>query len=161
MLRWEAGVDEHGEPSSTAMNEDETPLEDEALERSTEAANVSPAFRGIDFGGVLAGGVGGLGIGVVIIVIQLICSSAVAMPFPRSPSVEFGSPIDRAGSLVYLAVQLAFLGTAVGMMIVGLRLAGRGPTIAAMLIVAALTLALPTTACTYSAWTSAGAAFSP
>jgi hypothetical protein len=141
-------------------NEDKQRKSD-GRELSNPGADVPPKYRGIDFGGVLAGMVGGLALGVAIIFIQLVCSSAVTAHFPQSRNVEFGSPTDRAGSVLYLAVQLAFLASSVGIVAVGISLAKRRPTLAAVLVVAALTLALPATACTLGAWTNARAALAP
>ncbi len=110
-------------------------------------------------GGNAGGGVGaGIGLGIVLIVVQFFCSQGVASRFPPNTHVEFGTPIDPAGSLAYFFVQAGFLAAAIGMVAAGILFAKRRPALAAMLVAAAVTLAVTATPCMLSAWTSAATA---
>jgi hypothetical protein len=142
--------------TSTHMSDDEEAPIAEGRASPPPVARVPPP-RDESRGGVGAG----IGLGIALIVVQLFCSSLASSHFPRNTQVEFGTPIDPTGSLVFFFVQAAFLAAAVGMVAAGVVLAKRRPAVAAMLVAAAVTLAVVATPCTLSAWTIASAARTP
>jgi hypothetical protein len=132
------------------MNDDERQHPPEAAKRS--ALDV--------VGSILAGGGAGIGLGVVLVFVQFVVTTVADSHFPTAKEM-FGPPTDPAGSLVNLGVELSFLGLAIGMVCVGIAFAKRKIMTASLLLVAALVLALPATACTVAAWTNVRSARAP
>jgi hypothetical protein len=111
--------------------------------------------------GIVGGGVAGAALVVANAYVSGIVLADAGRRGAMDPHVEFGLPVDRTGSLEYLAVQVLFLVVAIAVLVVGIRSARRAPFIAAAGIVAAIVMVVPFASCTVGAFQNAVASYAP